>query len=95
MCFLTSPSLLRQFSSSRWFYLQPPASCSSSHRLPPLPKHIVDQLGHGLGAAVASFVGPLLQLLHHLADELGKEDGDVLVALGCRHLLEVAAVLLS
>lgn len=95
VCLLTSPSLLHQFSSSRWFYLQPPASCSSSHWLPPLPKHVVDELGHGLGATVASFVGPLLQLLHHLADELGEEDGDVLVALGCRHLLEVAAVLLS
>lgn len=70
-------------------------SCSSSHRLPPLTKHVVDEFGHGLGAAVAPFVGAVLQLLHHLPDELGEEDGDVLVALGRRHLLEVAAVLLS
>lgn len=37
----------------------------------------------------------MLQLLHHLPEELGEEDGDVLVALSRRHLLEVAAVLLS
>lgn len=70
-------------------------SCSSSHRLPPLTKHVVDEFGHGLGAAVAAFVGAVLQLLHHLPDELGEEDGDVLVAFGRRHFLEVAAVLLS
>lgn len=70
-------------------------SCSSSHRLPPLTKHVVDEFGHGLGAAVAPFVGAVLQLLHHLSDELGEEDGDVLVAFGRRHFLEVAAVLLS
>ncbi|KAF3855210.1 hypothetical protein F7725_023265 [Dissostichus mawsoni] len=55
----------------------------------------VKELGHGLGAAVAPPVGSVLQELHHLSDELCEECGDVLVALGRRHLLEVAAVLLS
>lgn len=79
---------------SHRFHMHPPGSCSSSDRLPPLSKHVVDEFGHGLGAAVAPLVGPVLQLLHHLPDKLGEEDGDVLVALGRRHLLEVAAVLL-
>lgn len=74
---------------SLWLKLGP------SHWLPPLAKHIVDELGHRLGAAVASSVGSVLEVLHHLPDELGEEIGDVLVALGCWDLLEVTAVLLS
>lgn len=71
----------------------PPAA--PSHRLPPLSKHIVDELGHGLGAAVAPPVSSVLKVLHHLPDELSEEIGDILVALCRRDLLEVAAVLLS
>lgn len=66
-----------------------------SHRLPPLAKHIVDEFSHRLRAAVATSVSSVLEMLHHLPDELSKEVGDVLVALGCWHLLEVTAVLLS
>jgi len=53
------------------------------HRFPPLAKHIVDKFGHGLGATVASPVGTVLQVLHHLPNELCEEVGDVLVALSC------------
>lgn len=95
MCFLTSTPPPSPVPVPRWLYMQPSGSCSSSNRLPPLAEHVVDEFGHGLGAAVAPFVSLVLQQVHHLTDELGEEDGDVLVALGCRHLLEVAAVLLS
>lgn len=66
----------------------------TSHWFSPLAKDIVDEFGHGLGAAVAPPVGSVLEVLHHLPDELGEEVGDVLVALGRWHLLEVTAVLM-
>lgn len=66
----------------------------TSHRLPPFAKHVVDEFGHGFGAAVAPPVGSVLQVLHHLPDELREEVGNVLVALSRRNLLEVTAVLL-
>lgn len=72
-----------------------PLTDNPSHRLPPLAEHVVDEFGHGLGSAVAPPVGPVPELLHHLADQLREEVGDVLVALGRRHLLEVAAALLG
>lgn len=73
----------------------PPTASGPSHRLPPLAEHVVDELGHGLGATVAPPVSPVPELFHHLADEQREEVGDVLVALSCGHFLEVAAALLG
>lgn len=94
---LSSPPTLLIQSRSLLSLLSPPPPRASgpSHRLPPLAEHIVDELGHGLGAAVAPPVCPVPQLLHHLADEQREEVGNVLVALGRRHFLEVAAALLG
>lgn len=77
------------------FSPSPPAASRLSHRLPPLAEHIVDELGHGLGATVAPPVRPVPELFHHLADEQREEVGNVLVALSRRHFLEVATALLG
>lgn len=66
-----------------------------SNRLSPLSKDIVDELGHGLGATVPSAVTSMLKMFHHMPDEFGEEVGDIQVVLCCRHLLEVAFVLLG
>ena len=70
-------------------------STPPSDRFPPLAEDIVDELGHGLRATVATEVGPVLQVIHDVADELGEEVGYLQVVLCCRNLLEVASVLLS
>lgn len=67
---------------------------STSNRLPSLPKHVVDEFGHRLRAAVATSVCPVLQVLHRLSDQSCKEVGDILVALSSRDFLEGAVVLL-
>lgn len=86
----------KQSSDLEWVHAESPSPpAAPSHGLPPLSKHIVDELGHGLGAAVAPAVCSVLEVLHHLPDELGEEIGDILVAFCRRDLLEVAAVLLS
>ena len=65
------------------------------HRLPSFSKDIVDELGHRLGAAVVAPVSSTVFVVHHYpANEASKKVDDVLVALSCRHLLEVAVVLL-
>lgn len=68
---------------------------SLSDGLPPLAEDVVDELGHGLGAAVAPALGHVAvpQVLHDVAHQLGEEVGDGQVVLGGRHLLEVAPVL--
>ncbi|TNN77255.1 hypothetical protein EYF80_012562 [Liparis tanakae] len=75
--------------------LKTPKQGSTSHGLPPLAEHVVDELGYRLGAAVAPAVGAVLEVLHHAADESREEAGDVVVTLGGRDLLEVAAALLG
>lgn len=66
---------------------------SRSHWFPPLSEHVVDELGHGLGAAGASsaLLGFAAQagVLHHL----GEDERHLLVVLGHRQLVELAAVL--
>lgn len=65
------------------------------HRFPSFSKDIVDELGHRLGAAVVAPVSSTVFVVHHYpANKASKKVDDVLVALSCRHLLEVAVVLL-
>lgn len=65
----------------------------NSHWLPPLAKDVVDEFGHGLGAAGASpaFLGLAAQasILHHL----GEYERHLLVVFSCWELEELAVKL--
>lgn len=62
-----------------------------SHRFPPLSKHVIDELGHGLGAAGAPPTLLRLAVQASIAHHLGEHERHLLAVLGGRQLIEQAA----
>lgn len=67
-----------------------PSSCSCSHRFPPLAEHIVNEFGHGLGAAGSAPALFGFSAQAGVAHQLCKHERNLLVALSRGELVELA-----